>query len=172
MTVEEIFSAVSAHLVEGLMYHDQLHQYYAFLALQGESEAHRGHYESESRAYHKLHDYYLTHYGKLIPRMRSVDPGKIPENWYRYRRDEVDASTKRLAVQTGMESWVDWERETKALYEKSAKDLLDLNEMDAYRFMMCYVEDVSEELKCAEAQKLEYQSTGYDMSYIMDRQSC
>lgn len=150
------------------MFHDQMSRYYGFLSLEGESEAHRGRYADESKGYQKLNKYYMEHYGKLIQPARSPDPKKIPENWYRYKRDEVDVSTKRLAIQTGIEGWIAWEKDTKELYERSAKDLFDQGHLASYKFIMEYVKDVDEELAKAEEQRLWYQSTGYDMPFIMD----
>lgn len=33
MTVEEIFTELSAHMIQGLMFHDQINSYYLFLGL-------------------------------------------------------------------------------------------------------------------------------------------
>ena len=170
MSIDEIFSALSAHMVEGMMYHDQMCRYYGFLGLYGYRKEHHEHFMSETEGYQRLNTYYSDHYNRLIPEQRSVDPKKIPENWWRYRKDEVDAGTKRLAIQQGVEGWIDWETNTKELYERSAKELFDLGDLAAYDFVMEYVKDVNDEMETAHRKRVSLQSTGYDMPYIMEQQ--
>ena len=54
MTVEEIFSKVSAHMIKGMMIHDQLASYYDFLNLHGFKRCHDYHYNKEAKAYRAL----------------------------------------------------------------------------------------------------------------------
>ena len=66
MTVDQIFSEVSAHMIEGLMIHSQLSDYFNFLGLKGYAKCHKYHFFEESCNYKKLSWYYLTHYNKII----------------------------------------------------------------------------------------------------------
>lgn len=167
MTVDEIFASLSAHAIEGLMFHDQMARYYDFLGLRGYKRCHEYHYAEESVGYRKLNRYFTNHYGRLIPKQRSEDPNKIPENWYRFKREDVDPNTKRNAVQSGIESWVTWERDTKTLYEKACKDLFDMGEVAASKKVGKMVKAVDKELKCAERKWIALVSVGYDMISVM-----
>ena len=40
MTVDEIFSKLSGHMIKGLMIHDQMSDYYDFLSLRGYKRCH------------------------------------------------------------------------------------------------------------------------------------
>ena len=113
MTVEEIFSKMAAHMVKGLMIHDQISSAYTFLNLCGYAKCHEFHYYDESYNYRCLQNYYLEHYHKLIPEEKVSDPNAIPDNWYKYTKSEVDVNTKRSGIKNLMKRWVDWEQETK-----------------------------------------------------------
>ena len=170
MTVTEIFSELSAHFVKGLMFHEQMANYYDFLQLEGYKYCHEYHFKAESNSYRKLNRYYLNHYNKLIPESRVEDPKVIPDNWYRYSRSDVDIQTKKNAIKTAMDKWVDWETDTKETLERMYCELLDLNEISTAIFISKFIEDVDCELKWAERKRLDLMSVDYDMTYILEQQ--
>lgn len=170
MTVEEIFSAAGAHMVAGLMLHSQMSDYYGFLGLKGYQKCHKYHYFSENANYKSLGEYYLTHYNKIIIDTRVDDPGIIPESWFKYSRQDVNVTTRKNAIQTGMERWVQWERDTKHLYEQFYQELISLREISSAYKMAEYIQDVSEELAQAEQKYLELKAMDYDISVIIDNQ--
>ena len=51
----------------------------------------------------EINRYYLRHHNKLIKTKSVDDPKVIPNSWYAYERKDVDATTKRNAVKTGLE---------------------------------------------------------------------
>lgn len=170
MTVEEIFSHISAHMIKGLMIHDQLSSGYGFLNLCGYKKCHEYHYFEESYNYRCLQDYYLEHYNKLIPEEKIENPNIIPANWYKYARIDVDANTKRAAVKDMMKKWVTWEQETKMLLETSYKALYDMGEISAARKIGHFLDDVNEELSWAESKHISLENTGYEIGSIIGQQ--
>ena len=48
MTVEEIFSKISQRMIGGLMFHEQMSNYYDFLNLRGYKKCHEYHYLEET----------------------------------------------------------------------------------------------------------------------------
>lgn len=166
MTVGEIFAKLSAHMIEGLMTHEQLANYYDFLSLKGYKRLHEYHYLEETCYYRKLCRYYINHFNKLIPDMKVDNPEVIPMSWYQYKREDVDVSTRRNAVRNGVEKWIEWEKETKKLYQESYKELMELGEVAAAKFLCCFIENVDDELKKAERCKLYRSATDYDMTLI------
>jgi len=116
MTVDEIFTKLAAHMVEGMMIHDTLSKGYDFLGLYGFSKCHEYHHIEETKGYECLLHYYSTRYHKLLEIKNIPEPEIIPANWYKYTTMAVDVATKRQAVKTMMEKWVEWERNTKKLY--------------------------------------------------------
>ena len=171
MTVEEIFSKLSSHMIKGLMLHDQMSDYYDFLSLRGYKRCHEYHYKKEMCGYRKLHRYYINHYGRLIEEQKIEDPESIPSTWYRYSRKEVDASTKRSAVRTGIEKWIAWEKETKDLYEMAYRELMKAEEEAAAIFLQEFICNVDCELKYAERKAIDLETVDYNMAYIVGEQT-
>lgn len=170
MDVSEMFSDISAHFVRGMMFHDQMADYYDFLQLRGYKRCHEYHFKAESCNYRKLHRYYLNHYNKLIPETRVDDPQAIPDSWYKYARSDVDTQTKKNAISTALDKWVEWESDTKSMLERVYCELINLGEVATAMFIEEFIKDVDCELKYAERKRLDLMSIGYDMTYILEEQ--
>ena len=149
MVAEEVFSRLKAHALEGMVFHDEMVRYYGFLNLDEWKYEHKHHYEDETRGYHELCDYYINHYNMLIPHTPMNRPDVIPDSWYRYARQDVDTGTRRNAIEVGARKWVEWERQTKQVYQEAWKELIDIGEVAAAHFIAKYVCAVDDELKCA-----------------------
>lgn len=170
MTVEEIFNSLSSHMLEGLMIHSQLSDYYGFLGLEGYQECHKYHYYEEDANYKKLIDYYLHHYDKLISNPSFVNPNIIPESWFGHSRFDVNMETRRSAIEAGMIKWIDWEIDTKRLYSQLYQELISLNEIAAAIELANYIKDVDYELADAMNKNLELKETNYDITVIIEEQ--
>lgn len=170
MTVEEIFNKLAAHMVEGIMIHDELSQGYDFLGFEGFSLCHNNHHIEETHGYMRLCHYYSCHYHKLINLNTIPQPNIIPPNWRKYTTMEVDTTTKREAVKTMMTKWVEWERDTKKLYQEMYKELYELNEIAAANQINCYILDVTKELTHAEKKLIKLETTNYDIGMILSWQ--
>lgn len=170
MVVEEIFAEIKNHMLEGMVFHDQMARYYDFLNLKGYKRCHEYHYFEETLGYRKLCRYFMSHYHVFIPFEDMNNPRVIPDNWYKYTRQEVDSGTKRSAIKTGIEHWVKWEKETKKLYEDMYQELINIREVAAAEKLVCYIGDVDEELKCAQRKHLDLEAISYDLSVIVPEQ--
>lgn len=170
MTVEEIYSKIAAHMIKGMMIHDQLANYYDFLGLEGYKRCHEYHFLAETCAYRGVCRYFINHHNKLIPEERIEDPAIIPESWYNYTRQDVDSNTKKNAVRNGLVKWVEWERDTKHLYEQMYKELMDIDEVASACKVKCLIKDVDKELKKAERYHLNKEAIGYDIGAIIAEQ--
>jgi len=146
MEVSEIFAKLKSHALEGMVFHDEMVRYYAFLGLREHAEKHKKRYEDETEGYRKLCGYYLSRYKELIPEHPMTRPDVIPESWYRYEMRDVDERTRSTAVQNGHDKWMDWEQKTKTFYESMCKELFDKGEVAASMFVAKYVKGVDEEL--------------------------
>lgn len=80
MTVEEIFSDLTAHMVKGLMVHDQMMHYYLFLDLKGYAKCHEYHYYCENKNYDKTIWHYSKYHKKLIKSQKINNPDLIPQS--------------------------------------------------------------------------------------------
>lgn len=169
-SIEEVFSDMSAHQIKGLMVHSQLADYYRFLGLDKYADEHERHYKTESCNWRNVSAYYIEHCNRLIPEQPIDNPEVIPSDWYRVSRQEVDTATKRRAVEKGLTRWVDWETETKKLYEKAFSDLLAIGEgAAAMRIKKCLC---AVDYELAEAQKylLNKKAIDYDIGYLIGEQ--
>lgn len=167
MTVEEIFNKLAAHMVEGIMIHDELAQGYDFLGLYGFALCHDHHHIEETLGYTCLCHYYSCHYHKLIELGSIPQPNIIPDNWHKYTTIAVDPNTKREAVKTMLNKWVEWERDTKALYQNMYKELCDIGEVAAAMHIQKYICDVDKELVHAEKKLIRLETTNYDLNTIL-----
>lgn len=95
----------------------------------------------------------------------------IPTNWYNYTRYDVDAGTKRSAVKDGFRKWLEYEKETRQYLSEMAQRLEQMNEREAARKLDHLIEHVEKEIQTAENKMMDLESTGYDMSYILQQQN-
>lgn len=170
MVVEDIFSQLVAHSIEGLMVHAQMAEYYDFLGLKGYAKCHTYHYFAESRNYKELCKYYIKHYNKLPLDLKVGDPKVIPENWFKYSRQDVDAATRKTAIAAGFEKWITWEKSTKTIYQQMYQELIAINESAGAMEVKKYLEDVDEELAHAQQKALELKAIDYNINDIMMEQ--
>ena len=170
MEVSEVFSKVKARMLEGMVFHDEMSRYFDFLDLCGYRYRHRKHYEEETKGYQKLCEYYMHHFNKLIPHQPMDRPDVIPDSWYNYSQTEVDSNTKRNAIRNATRKWVEWETDTKNIYENMCGELLNEGEIASYEFLSRFVKDVDEELKEAIHHHISLETIGYDLSFILSEQ--
>lgn len=166
MTTNEVFAAIAAHQVEGMMLHNDMADYYDFLGLCGFKRVHEYRFLREAAEMRGIHRYFINHYNMLLEDKGLSVKGNIPEAWHDYKRQEVDAAAKRNAVQSCVEKWVEWERSTKSLYESMYCHLCDAGEVAAAIKVKELICDADCELKCADRLHIELKSVGYDLQYV------
>lgn len=169
MTTEEVFSQLAAHMQKGIILHRELSEIYNFLCLKGYKKCHYYHQLDETQNYYYLYHYYMDHYHKLIE-VEIEDPKIIPIAWYKHTQFEVDTSTKRTAIRDTIKQWIEWEKSTKELLQKSYKELYDLGEFAAAMKIQEFLCDVDKELKDAEREFIDLETVGYSIDYISEKQ--
>ena len=170
MNAREVFAVLKAHMLEGMVLHDEMKRYFEFLGLEGYARFHEHQYHEETKGYHRLCEYYISHYNEMIPPRDMKRPDVIPDSWYRVNRKEVDVSTKRTGVKDAIEKWVRWEKETKSLYEEMTLELIQMEEIASSEFIRHYVKDVDDELCRADRKHIQLETVGYDIGYIISDQ--
>ena len=166
MTVEEVFAKLNAHIIEGVMFHDQMAEYFDFLNLHGYKRMHEYHALDEFVERRSVVRYYTNHYNKLLPDAEVTDPEVLPANCRSYSRQQVDAGTKRRAIKDSFVRWRSWEAETKKLYEQSYSNLCDLGEIAAACKVRDLISDVDMELKGVDRMHIKLESIYYDLPTI------
>lgn len=170
MSVEETFNKISNHQLQGMMFHHDMTDYFQFLSLYGFAAQQRFHYYEESKSHDKLTDYYIKTYHRLLPPMPIEKRETIPSSWMKYKQDDVSSSDRQNGIRNGFQKWIEWEKDTKALYNDSYLSLLDDKEADAAIFISHYLEDVSSELSAAEGELNHLAAMNFDMPTIVDGQ--
>lgn len=171
MTISEIYSKLCEHMINGLMFHDQMANYYDFLGLKGYKRCHEYHYLEENIAYRKLNTYFINHHNTLIPETSFSNVSVIPKAWYQHTREDADVETKREAVRTGLEKWVNWERETKKLYQEMYQEAMNIGEIASACEIRCLVKAVDKELKTVEQYWLNKEAIQYNLTSIISEQN-
>lgn len=171
MTVDEVFTAIVSHMVKGVMMHEQLSSYYAFAGLHGYEKYHSDRYIEESQALIKTSSYYTSRYGKLVQNIEIDIPKLIPQSMYKHTTDELGVNDIRQLVKATLREWVDWEAETKALYEECyTKLIVDNSAVADALFVAELIKDVDEEHDEAYRFWLNKKNTDFDISIIMAEQ--
>ena len=168
--MENIFAKLRARMLEGMVFHDEMAKYYSFLNLRGYMKCHEYHYAEETKGYRELSRYYMEHHHKLIPVLPMQRPDVIPSNWYGATQDKVDIGTKQSGIKSGIEKWVKWERDTKAIYQDAYLSLIEMGEPAAAEHVLGLIRDVDEELAHAERKHVTLESIGYDLITIVSKQ--
>lgn len=170
MTIEEVWSNVAQRMIEGLMTHSQLSDYFGFIGLKGFQECHLYHYFEENCNYKKVGDYYLKHYNKLLLDQPFKNPDVIPQDQFQYNRQQVTAEVRKEAIRAAIEKQVYQEKNTKKKYEQCYEALIQLNEIAGAAYLEQYIIDVDNELAEAEQLYLELMATDYDIHDIITTQ--
>lgn len=85
--------------------------------------------------------------------------------------DELTREDKMYLIQYGLKKWIDWEKESKIIYEDAYHNLIKISEVASAEFIMRYVRDVDQELKDAEILFRVRNSIGWDLPTIYDKQA-
>lgn len=166
MTASNVFSKISAHLVEGMMIHDRMADYYDFVGMMGFKRIHEYRFLKDAVEMRGIHRYFINHFNMLLPESDVSVTWQIPPSWDGHTRDDVRAETKRNAVISGMDKWVEWEHETKKLYEQCYGELCDIGEVAAACKVKELVSDADMTAKCADRLYIKLKGMDYDMPTI------
>ena len=167
MNTEEVFIQIANHMREGIDFHDQVSRCYDFLGIERFARDHSKHFMEESEGYRSLLHYYSTHYHKLLKIEKKEMASLVPESWYKYTTFEVDMKTKVNYIQGLTRRWIDWEQQTKKLYQDAYCALMEEKEVAGANYVNKLVKEVTKELKEAEQLLIEMETIGYDMPTII-----
>lgn len=170
MSIDEIFSEISSHMIQGMMTHEQLMNCYEFLGLHGYAACHKYHYLSETNGYIHFCNYVINHFDKLIQNERVTDPEIIPATWLTAVREDMDPSTRKQAMIAALDEWIEWERGTVELYSNCYSDLIQNKKIAAAEFIKTYILDAEEELTFAKNEKLKKSAMDFDIVSIIEEQ--
>lgn len=161
MNAGEIFAEISSTMVEGMMFHHDMCDYFTFLGMPDMANLHEERFRAESEGMMDIHRYYIEHYNMLVSQSKVDSSSHLPTSWYGATRFKVDNGTRKSAVQQAMEKWIEWERKVKKKYESHYKELMEMDEVASACKVKCLVMDVSDELKHAENLYLKFATSNF-----------
>ena len=170
MDIQKLFNQIINHMLEGMMVHEQLANYFNFLALEGYKCCHNYHYIEESSSYRRIQQYYIDHYNRILPEPQPSIIKVIPPNWYDITRQDISVNAKKEGIQKGILAWRNWEYETKKLYEQTYNQLINLGEIAGADKIRKLIIDVDNELAEVEQIQLEVLSINFDLTVIIPEQ--
>lgn len=78
MPVIDVFAKVSDRLIDGMMMHEQMADYYNFLGLDGFKRLHEYHSLCETISMRRIHRYFIDHCNRLLPVANTKHIDAIP----------------------------------------------------------------------------------------------
>lgn len=171
MTRHEIFTILANRMVGAIMIHTQLAQLFAYIDLMPDARRHEQQLQEETHGLSELNKYYSQHHHAIIisdnpPQIDILSMGILKKPNY-----DLSPDDKIRIIQYGNKEWVDWERQSKIIYEDAYKNLIDISEVASAEFITRYVRDVDQELRDAERLYRVRDTIDWDLPTLYDKQA-
>lgn len=171
MTVHEIFTSLNNRMIGAMMIHTQLTQLFIFIDLLPDARRQEQQLQEESHGMIELNKYYAQHYHLLSIADNPPQIDVFGLGLFKKSSKELTSEDRMRLIQYGMTAWIEWERQSKVIYEDAYNNLVELSEVAAAEFIMRYVRDVDQELKDAEMLYKVRDGIGWDLPTIYDKQA-
>ena len=145
MTCQEAMLSIIQRQTEGLMYHDEMTDYYTFLNLGILKDLHKKQTKEELNSLRKAKCSFISTFG-VLPIYTAVDPRAIPPDWKSRTTEDVDEQSLKILIETSLSSYLNWEEKTCTIYKAAAKELKEHMHFPLYREVCEMIEEVQEEI--------------------------
>lgn len=171
MTLHEIYTALGNRMVGAMMIHSQLVQIFAFVDLLPDMRKQESQLQDETYGYSELCKYYIQHHHNILVAddVPQIDILNIP--LFKKTTEELTSEDKSRLIQYGMNEWINWEKQSKILYEDSYRNLVEISEVASAEFIMRFVRNVDLELRDAERIFRVREGINWNLDTIYDKQS-
>lgn len=170
MSVLDIFTEMSAHIIEGTMLHESLMKAYLFLSLFGYATCHEYHYLSETRGHIRLCKYVSRYLGSLVSPVPNVENDIVPNSWIMSRQTDISPQVRKEALVSSFHEWLNWEENTVALYERLYKETVELGDVTSSEFIKSYILDAKSEVVYARNELISKKAMDFDIVSILEEQ--
>ena len=147
MDERALYSEIERHMVKGIMFHNDMSDYFNFIGLHGFKRIHEYQFYDEEIGRRKLCRKVLDMHNILIPHNKVEIEKHIPDDWYNYTRMDIDDSVIPKFVKNAWMMYKHWEEETKDLYTGIAYAFYEKGMLLDCEFVKEYLFDVQKELK-------------------------
>lgn len=170
MDCGQLYSVMNKRMTTALMLHAEMSDYFNFMGLHGFKRMHEYQYFKESIGKRKLNRTYLDMHNKFISEKGHEKIDVIPVEWYKHTRMDIDDGILPKYTKMALNTYKQWEEETKELLENICHVILERGKISDYNIMLCYLDDVQCELKKIYRLVEELNGVGYDVLYIVEKQ--
>lgn len=171
MTVHEIFTTLNNRMVGAMMMHTQLTQLFTFIDLLPDARRQEQQLQEESHGMIELNKYYSQHHHFISIAENPPQIDILSLSGLDKANGELTPKDKIRIIQYGMKEWIEWEKESKIIYEDAYHNLMKLSEIASADFVLRYVNDVNRELKDAEVLFRVRDGINWDLPTIYDKQA-
>lgn len=169
--MHEIFKKLSNRMVGAMMIHTQLTELFYFIDLKPDAKRQKKQLHEESDGLLKLEKYATQHHHILVTSDNPPQVDILNLGMLKAPNDELTPDNKTYLIQYAMKEWIEWEKESKIIYEDAYRSLMDLSEVAAANFVLQYVKDVDKELRDAELLYRCRDAIDWDLATIYDKQA-
>ena len=163
----EIFKGIAEKQIEGLMFHSDMADYYAFLNLKIFQDFHNRQYIEESENFRKIKDYFIEKNHKTLLLNPLIPPKTItPIEWEDKTTMDVDKDSIKVLLKKSLETYHNWEHEVCKFYKESADKLFDNGYYEDYCFMRCLIDDIEKEKNHIESLMADLSVVDYDITKV------
>lgn len=152
------------------MTHTQLTELFNFIDLETDAKRQKNQLHEETDGLLKLEKYAAQHHHMLIT---SDDPPQVDIlnlSMLKQPNDKLSPDDKVYLIQYAMKEWIEWEKESKIIYEDAYRSLVEISEIAAADFVLRYVRNVDKELRDAELLYRVRDAIDWDLPTIYDNQ--
>ena len=167
---KQLYGMLESHMVEGVMFHNDMSDYFNFIGLCGFKRIHEYQFYEENKNRRLLVRKVMDVHNILIPHMEVETKEYIPKDWYKYTRMNIDDTIIPKLTRSAWKAYKEWEEETKELYESIACSFMEKGMIVDYSMIVCYIQDVQKELKNIYKMCERLNDVAYDPVYIMEIQ--
>ena len=165
MTCKDAMLTILQRQTEGLMYHDEMTDYYAFLNLSVLKDVHKKQTKEELCNLRKAKCNFIATFG-MLPVYNATDPRIIPVEWKDKTTSDVDEQSLKILIKSSLNNYLNWEERTCDIYKSAAMVFKDNMNFPLYRHTCDLIEEVQCEIQKVKDLMLEAVTCGYHPTYF------
>lgn len=165
MDCKEAMLSVIRRQAEGLMYHDEMVDYYTFLNLGVLKDVHKKQAKEELSNLRKTKCDFITTFF-VLPVYTATDPKAIPADWKTKTTADVDEPSLKVLIKSSLNDYFNWEDQTCEIYKHAASTLKENMNFPLYRKVCDLIEEVENEKQKIKNLMTEAITCGYHPGYF------
>lgn len=123
--MHEIFKKLSNRMVGAMMIHTQLTELFNFIDLESDAKRQKKQFHEESDGLLKLEKYVAQHHHILITSDNPPQVDILNLGMLKQPNDKLSPDNKVYLIQYAMKEWIEWEKESKIMYEDAYRNLVE-----------------------------------------------